>query len=307
MVADKASEKNGRIWAILMALAVQILYGANYTVVKELIPTWIGPFPLILIRVGVSWMLFHLFVFLFIKERTVERSDQWRFFLCAVFGVLVNMSCFFSGLALTSPVNAAIIMVCTPILVSVLAYFWYKESLSKINITGIAIGFCGAVFLIQQTAASGNEAGDAFGDFLIFVNAISYALYLVMVRPLIVKYNPIVVIRSVFNYGLLLVLPLGLYFWSDFKYVEMPGAAWLELAYVVIGTTFLTYLFNASALRKLRSSVLGSFIYLQPLLASFFAWLSSKYEIYSFQIIAGLIIAVGVFLASRPIKKAPSC
>ena len=285
-----------------MALAVQFIYGANYVVAKELMPLYIGAHALIFWRVLLSLVLFYLYTYFKGVKEKIDRKDFPRIIACGIFGVAVNMLCFFSGLALTSPVNASIIMITTPVLVSIMAYFFFGEHLSRKNFVGIFIGFAGAVWLIVEGAGV-SGGGDFLGDILIFINASSYALYLVLVRSLLVKYNPILIIRNVFAVGFIIVIPFGLYDMPSFNYSEMPMISWGQMAYVLIATSFLAYLFNTLALRHLRSSVLGAFIYMQPLLATMIAIGSGKYQLFTFQFFAGLLIAVGVYLASRKTKK----
>ena len=75
---------------------------------------------------------------------------------------------------------------------------------------GIGIGLTGALFVILHQNNSSGNAG-LFGDLLIFLNASSYGLYLISVKPLMSKYQPITVIKWVFTFGLIGVIPFGSY------------------------------------------------------------------------------------------------
>ncbi len=85
--------------------------------------------------------------------------------------------------------------------------------------------------------------------------------------------------------------------WSTF-----PAHIWMAFAYVLIFTTFLAYLLNAMALRSVNASVVGMYVYLQPLLASIVAIALSKDELNLAKVVAGLLIYLGVYLVSSSEK-----
>ena len=88
---------------------VNILYGANFTIAKTIMPSLIKPLVFIIVRVAVSLGLFFLVAPFFTKEK-VERRDFPLLALCGLFGVAINQMLFFKGLSLTTPINGAIIM-----------------------------------------------------------------------------------------------------------------------------------------------------------------------------------------------------
>lgn len=282
---------------LLFLFLAQLIYAANYTIAKEVMPAYISPFGFIFSRVLMGLILFWIFKLIFVPEKIKSKKDFGLLAIGALFGVGINMLSFFAGLAITSPINASIIMITTPILVSILAYFISKEKLSKINLLGIVIGFLGAFLLIIKSGNSDKESS-LLGDFLIFVNATSYAIYLVMIKPIMQKYHPITVVAWVFTFGMIYISPFCFQDFLAARWQDLNFMLWLDVAYVLIGATFLAYLFNSLALSKLKSSVVGSFIYLQPVLATSIAVLSSKYDLYAYQIFFGVMIFIGVYLVS---------
>ena len=133
------------------------------------------------------------------------------------------------------------------------------------KLAGIVLGFAGAVWLMLGNAQNGFGFEGSLGDLFILINAMSYGIYLVLVKPLMLRYSPLTVIRWVFTFGLLYVLPLG---FSQFQEIEFEGFSqqiWLEVLFVIIFTTFLTYLLNVYALKKVSPTVVSFYIYLQPL------------------------------------------
>ncbi len=291
--------------AHIALFSVNALYGASHIIAKGVMPDFLTPSVFILFRVVGAVALFWLVKSFFIHEK-IARKDLLLFAASGMFGVAVNQMCFFHGLSLSSSINAGIIMTINPILVAILSYFILKERLSVRKSVGILIGATGAILL---TLTAGTGTGDSiFGDFLLFINATSYALYLVLVKPLMQRYSPLTVITYVFTFGLIYILiyppTLTEFFATDFS--AFTTEVILKIVYIVVGVTFLTYLLTVYALKFLSPSVSSSYIYLQPVLvmvfAVLFAWLgwSDDYTetITLKKILFMLIIFVGVGLVS---------
>lgn len=295
--------------AHLALLIVNMIYGANYLVAKGLMPTVIGPSGFILLRVVGATLLFWL-IRLFVRER-VAKSDLLRMFACGCFGVAINQLLFFNGLNLTSPINASIIMTSNPILVLVIASILIKERITTKKLLGILIGAAGAITLILSSGKELHSSSSITGDTLCFINAVSYGIYLVMVKPLMAKYKPITVIAHVFLFGMLVVIPFGFQQFTEVSWSTINSGQWIGLAYVVVGTTFLAYLLNIFALKHVTPSVASSYIYLQPVMAAAFGFLffylldgfTHPGEITILKIACTLAIFTGVYLVSKPKKQ----
>jgi len=174
--------------AHLAMLLVNVLYGANHVLAKGVMPRYLDPNTFILLRVFGATLLFWLLLS-FQKRKPIERKDYWRFGAAGLFGVAVNQLFFFHGLNLSSAFNAGIIMALNPMMVVVLSAILMKEKLKFQGYFGIAIGALGAILL---TISSGNLPGSSsIGDLYLLINAFSYAIYLVLSKPLLLKYSPI--------------------------------------------------------------------------------------------------------------------
>ncbi|MDA9819395.1 DMT family transporter [Salibacteraceae bacterium] len=281
--------------AHLALFAVAIIYGLNYSFAKDVLNGYIQPLGFILLRVLGAGFLFWIISF-FVDRGVPKKRDLGRFALCGVFGVAMNQMFFFSGLSLTTPINASIIMTTNPILVMIVAAFLIRERITPMKLAGIVLGFAGAVWLMLGNAQNGFGFEGSLGDLFILINAMSYGIYLVLVKPLMLRYSPLTVIRWVFTFGLLYVLPLG---FSQFQEIEFEGFSqqiWLEVLFVIIFTTFLTYLLNVYALKKVSPTVVSFYIYLQPLIASMAAILMGQDDITLVKVLSTLLIFVGVYL-----------
>lgn len=289
---------NKIILAHLAIFGANIIYGINYSVAKEIMPDYILPFGFIFCRVLGALSLFWLFQFT-VKSEAIEKGDFLRLFLCGLFGVASNQLMFFYGLNLTSPINAAIIMTCNPILVLLFSAFLIKERITPLKVAGIFLGLVGAAGLILNKKQLSLDSSHLVGDLFIFLNASSYAIYLVTVKPLMQKYKPITVIKWVFLFGFMIVIPFGFQEFQAINWESFNSTVWASFLFVVIGTTFLAYLFNIYGLKRLSPSVVSTYIYSQPLIASAVALIMQKDELDAVKIISALLIFTGVYLVSR--------
>ncbi|HRH37747.1 MAG TPA: DMT family transporter [Flavobacteriales bacterium] len=259
-----------RTAAHLALFTVNLIYGLNYTVAKGLMPVVIGPSGFILLRVLGALCLFWLLRAW--KPERVEPKDLLRLLLCAAFGVAINQLMFFHGLMRTTPLNASIIMVATPILVLVLAGIVIKERITWRKIGGVLLGAGGALTLIFLKPAVGSVGASTLGDLFILINATSFGLFLVLVKPLMQRYTTITVMSWCFLFGAFMVLPFG---WKELSAVQwhaLSTSVWLAFGFVVIMVTFVAYLLNTWALARVSPTVVGTYIYMQPVMAALTTW-----------------------------------
>lgn len=281
----------------LALFSVGAVYGGNYIIAKEVMPEFVGPIGLIVIRVWIAALFFWLIHSISIKEKVESKKDLLLIFRASIFGVIINQIFFFSGLNLTKPINASLIMTATPILVLLSSAFILKERITWQKMLGIALGFSGAVLLIGYSGFS--VSGSTFkGDLMVFLNACSYGIYLVMVKPLMARYHPLTIVKWAFLFAIPFVTFFG---WQEVtvaEWSEIPIEIYLAIAYIVFGVTVFAYLTNAWVLRYVNPSMVGVYIYLQPLLASAIAISFGKDELTIVKILLGLLIFSGVYLVS---------
>ncbi len=281
---------------------VTLIYAATFSIAKQVMPLYIKPFGFILLRVSVASILILVFHKIFVRERIKDKADLLKMVVCAVFGVAANMLLFFKGLSITTPINGSVLMMCTPIFVIIISAFWFKEKITLLKIAGVLMASLGAIMLVGGRKFEFNSTR-ALGDLMVAANAIIYAFYLVYAKQLIHKYNPLTVTLYSFLFGTLLVLPFGL---SDFMQIEwqsFPPKIIGFVLFITIGSTFVTYVLNAYALRHASSGLVGSYIYLQPVCATLIAILFATDELSVEKLLFMLIVFAGVYLASMKKKE----
>ena len=224
--------------------------------------------------------------------------------LCTVLGMGINMLFFFKGLSLSTPINSAVLITITPIIVLILSALLIKEKITGRKVFGIAVGLLGALGLIFFGTEIRQDAPNIpLGNFLILMNSVCYGTYLITVRPLLDKYHPFTFMKWLFTLGILLVLPFGYQEFSEIDFANLPTEAILSIVFVVVGTTFCTYLFNIFALTQLKASTLSAFVYVQPLIGILYATATGKDSLTTIKIAAASLVLVGVYLASRKPKQ----
>lgn len=287
---------NKSLRAHFYLLVTNLFYGAGYTVSKMAMPEFVRPYAFIFIRVSVTTTLFFILHQFWQKEK-IERKDFLLLALCGLFGVVINQELFFLGLSITTPINAALIMIMTPILVFVISFFLAHEKATWQKITGLILGLSGALVILAGKGFT--FSGETLlGDLFILINATSYAIYLVIVRPLMKKYHPLTVIKWVFFFGLFPVILFGYHQFTQIEWSTFTTQTWLAVSFIVICTTFLAYLLNMLALREVHSSVVGAYIYLQPVLATAISMALRKDHLTFEKILSALLIFSGVYLVS---------
>jgi len=294
-----------RTLAILAALGATAIYGINHTIAKGVMPTYVKPFGFIFLRLFGATLLFWLISFFGPKEK-LERRDWGRLFVCAFFGMGINMLSFFKGLDLSTPINSAVLITITPILVVILSALFIKEKITIRRGIGVFFGLIGALALILFGAEIRQDATNIpLGNMLFIVNATSYGLYLILVKKLLEKYHPFTLMKWMFGIGLIITLPITYSEFTEIQWVQLPMEAIGAIAFVIIGTTFLTYLFNVFALTQLKASTVGVFMYLQPLIGILFAIAVGKDNLTLIKLLAIVLVLMGVYLVSKQVRPSP--
>lgn len=285
--------------AHLAVIGANLIFGTNYSVVKYISPGLTGPFALNLMRVTVTVVLFWSLFLFKPTSAAIQKKHIVRFILCGLTGIAINQLAFIKGLTMTSPIHASLLILATPIFITIIAVWFAGEQLTFFKIAGLILGIGGAVLLIMQKEHHSIGSNVLLGDILCTLNGISYAIFIILAKPLMKEYSPIHVIRWVFTFGTLMVIPFGLgefiqIDWSLFHFNE-----YLSLAFVVIGATFFAYLFNSYGLSYLKPSVVGAYIYMQPVYAAIIAMIFWGETLTWQKVLAAVLIFSGVYLANR--------
>ncbi len=293
-----------RILALIAAIVATSIFGFNHTIAKELMPNVLSPNALLYSRVLGAAICFW-FVSLFTKRQKVELKDFKLIIICAIFGMGLNMITALNGLYNSTPINSSIITTLAPIFIFLISVILLKEKISKRKYAGVFIGFIGTLTLILLNEKSFENAPNInLGNFYLFINSISYALYFVLVKPLTEKYNMITIMKWLFLFSIFINMPFGLVEFMQVEWVEINNTSLIKIFYVVFCTTFLVYLLNLYALKNLKATTVGMFIYLQPVIGILFAIYRGADKLTVPDISSVLLVFTGVYLVSKKTTKA---
>lgn len=286
-----------RLLAHLALGSVALIYGLNYFIAKTVFEV-LDPAGAVAIRTLGSALLFWLAAAWLRKPLLPAQKDRWRLVLCALLGVILNQNLFFAGLSRTLEVNASVLMTTSPLFLFLATWLMRSERMSGLKMLGLALAFGGA-FLLTATGKAIEWGGSQWwGDLLVLANAATYAVYLVVVRPLMGRYHVAQVMLWVFGISVVANLPFGI---ADILAANWQAAAWQHyaaLAYVVIAVTVMAYGLNAFALQTLPSSQVGIYIYLQPVIVALLAAFLPTKSINWWQVACMALVIAGVALVS---------
>ncbi|MBV9963985.1 MAG: DMT family transporter [Parafilimonas sp.] len=289
---------NKKLQAHTAVLLANIFFGVNYITIKSIVPLKLSAPALNVSRVVGSSVLFWLLFLIKPSAPGILKKDIPRFILCAVLGVALNQALFVKGLSFTSSIHASLLMLVTPILIIFIAAWILKEKLTALKIIGVITGVAGATLLILMKDVSHTASNIFLGDVLVILNAVSYAFYLVLVRPLMKRYSAIHVIRWVFTLSLFFMIPYG---WHDSittQWQNFTTSNWMCFAFVITGATFFAYLFNIYGVEVIGASATGSYIYTQPVFAAIIAMIFTGEAYDWLKLFAASLIFSGVYMAN---------
>jgi drug/metabolite transporter (DMT)-like permease len=286
---------NFKAHSILLFTA--LIAGINYSVSKVIMPEFVLPSAIIVVR-GISASIFFWIIFLvFQRERIDYKNDFIRIMLCAFFGIACNQLLFYEGLNLTTPINASLLQCSVPVFVLIISATIIREKITALKIMGIFLGAGGAVLLLVSSARQSAHV-HYLGDLMIIFNALSYAFFMVLIKPLAAKYNGLTIVAWVFGLGTIMSFPFGYHGLTAIKWQTMPDYAILSLIFIVVFSTIIVYYLNIVALKFVNPSVAGIYIYIQLVFTTLIAIWFGKDNLTLEKAFYSLIIFAGVYLVS---------
>jgi drug/metabolite transporter (DMT)-like permease len=276
----------------LAIIGANTIWGLNYVIAKGIMPDFLLPKAIVFLRISGTIVFLWLLHFS-LPSKKVEKKDLLKMALCSVFGVMINQTLFFEGLNLTTPISASIIATGTPIYILIFSHFILREKISGLKVFGIMLGAAGAMMIILSAGVGDFRLNTLLGNFMIFASNASWALYLVLIKPLMEKYDSMTIMN---------IFPFSFRIIASSSFAQIPFNIWMSILYVVfINTGFAYYLINYS-LKNVSPNVNGIYMYLQPLVASIVAIIWGKDRLTVIDLIAAVLIMAGVYFVTRQQK-----
>lgn len=290
----------------ILILITNILFAVNMPISKYLLPTHVPPEGLTIMRMGFACVMFWL-VSLFLKQEHVPLKDLGLLFICALCGVGFNQGLFIIGLNRTSPVDASIIATAVPIFVMLLAAAILKEPITGKKAFGVLLGASGGLLLVLSSTQLATGTSSLDGDLMIIVSGLMYAIYLVLSKPLTLRYSSVTIMKWMFLFTTATLLPFTYQYVLSAPVFHESVRNWKALSavfYVLFGATFLPYLLIPMSLKRIRPTTVSMYNYIQPIVASLIAVMIGQDTFSGQKFISALLVFTGVYLVTQSKSRA---
>ncbi|MGL6177902.1 MAG: DMT family transporter [Tannerellaceae bacterium] len=296
---------NEKVKGHIIILIVNVIFAINIPITKSLFPDWVSPQGLTLMRMLFACVMFWIVSFFAPKEK-VDIKDFKLLIVCGLCGIALNQWSFIEGLNATSPVDASIITTGTPLFVMLFAAIILKEPITIQKAGGVLLGASGAMLLVFSSTASQSGNSSVWGDLLVISSSFIYSFYLVLVRPLTEKYSSITMMKWMFLFSSLVLLPFG---YKDVLNAPaftgtIETTTILRIFYVLFGATFVTYLMIPMALKRIRPTTVSMYNYVQPMIASFIAIVIGQDSFTLTKLFSSVLVFTGVYLVTQSKSRA---
>ncbi|MDH6358056.1 DMT family transporter [Parabacteroides sp. PF5-9] len=297
---------NEKLKGHALILMANILFAINMPVSKYLLPSHVSPESLTIMRMAFACVMFWV-TSLFVKQEKISLRDLGILFICALCGIALNQGLFIRGLSITSPVDASIIATGVPIFVMILAAIVLKEPITRMKALGVLLGISGAITLILQSTQASNMSSSLKGDLLVIFSGLSYSVYLVLAKPITLRYSSVTIMKWMFLFATLMLIPF------TYNYVlETPAFhrtvfdfnEWGAIFYVLFFATYIPYLLIPMSLKRIRPTTVSMYNYAQPIVASFIAILVGQDSFSLFKLGSAALVFVGVYLVTQSKSRA---
>ena len=277
------------------------IFGVNIIVCKDLtsghLISPIGIFTLRSLGAGLMFWILSLFL----PAEKVEKKDYLKILAAAFLGYFVTQLTFLVAIPDVTPMHCSIISSMSPIYTMFIAAVVLKEPLSWKKAGGVLLSLCGILFLIFNNASgtSGASESKLSGIFLMFLNSLSFSLYLGIFKPVIAKYSVVTFMKWIFLFSALMSLPLSLREVASLEWTRIPATQMWELGFLIVFATFVSYFLIPFGQKRIRPTLVSMYSYIQPIIATIISIILCM-DILTWQkLLAALMVFAGVFIVSR--------
>lgn len=289
-------------------LAASCMWGLMAPVSKYVMSAGtVNPLAVTDVRIFGAAILFWFFS-MFSKQEKVDRKDFPRLFIAGLFAIVMNQGVYISGVSMTSPVDASVITTSLPIIAMVISALYLKEPITGKKVGGILLGASGALLLVfgnrilpgfSSPGQIAPRTSSLTGDLLCFLAQCSYAVYLVIFKDLISKYSPITLMKWMFLFASIVMMPFSAKNFISVEWSSVPLTQYASLAFILLGGTFFCYLLVPVGQRSLRPTIVAMYNYVQPVVSTFAAilWGMDRFNI--LKVFSVILVFSGVFLVNK--------
>ncbi len=283
-----------RFWKPLLAV---IFWGASFVATKIALGE-LSPLSVILLRTFLGIIFISGFALYTKRDFKISFENMKRIFVLALI-LICHLLIQVTGIKYTTATNTGWIVGVTPVFMALLGFIFFKEKLSPMKISGIVIAFAGLVLLISNGNFLSIGLLSHKGDFLVLISAFTWGIYSMVNKKISISYSPVMTILFLFIMLEILLLPFAINHDSIYSAAHLSAKGWAAILFLGIFSSGTSFVLWSKSLSELEATKAGAFLYLEPFVTVFAAWIFLSELITFITIASGLIITAGVILVNR--------
>ena len=278
-----------------------LFWGVNFVIMK-IVFNDVTPLQLAIIRYIIAGIVFSSILFCIKKEyRLIHKEDYFYIFTLGLIGIALQQILFLNGLHMTTATNSGIITGLTPVFVFLLSASILKERVNTFKILGIVISFVGVIVLTGNNISFYSK--NFLGDLATLSAAFIFAIYTIMGKPMLKKYNGFILTAYTTITGSLIFCIIGLFspegrglltVIADFSF-----KTWSYILYISIVSSVISLTFWFLSLQFMEATKVAAITYFQPIVTAITAFFILKENLTINIVFGGVIVLFGVILTEK--------
>lgn len=291
---------NSRWLGHLACFLAYSIFGFNIIVCKSLTSsTYLSPMGIFLLRSVGAGAIFWL-LSLILPHESVARRDLPKIFVASLLGFFLTQLSFLAAIPLITPMESSIMSSLTPIYTMFVAAVAVREPITVKKAGGVLLSLCGVLYLILGMKTTGGvQQSSPIGIALMVGNALFFAMYLGIFRPLIERYSVVTFMKWIFLFSTVMSAPFAFEEVISLDYSALPSRWLWELSYLIVLATFVAYYLIPLGQKLIRPTLVSMYSYAQPIIAISISIAVGMDRLTIGRVIATLVVFAGVVIVSR--------
>lgn len=282
-------------------LAAVTFWGISFIATKIALDE-LAPLSIIFLRLILASILLSILAVYSNKKLDLSWKNHGSIFILALIAAF-HLWIQVTGMQYTTAANTGWIIGTAPIFMAIVGYIAFKESLSPMRIFGILLAFFGLLLLISKGDFSSIDLLSNKGDFLILASAFTWSIYSAVNKKISLTYSPLLTVLFLFLMMAVIISPFSISSQSIQSVIALSTKSWIAILFLGVFCSGVAYVLWAQALKEMDSVRVGAFLYFEPFVTVFAAWLILSEEITFLMIVSGVVITLGVLLVNFNLRE----